>query len=59
MSTVVHAVLPDGDVGFTGGGQLTISEVDGLPAVPITHCNASARSEPAWNLEVARYQSAM
>ena len=44
VSTVVHAVLPDGDVGFTHGGELTISEVDGLPAQPITHSNATVGS---------------
>jgi len=44
VSTVVHAVLPEGDVGFRGGGELTISEVDGLPAVPITHSNATIGS---------------
>ena len=41
VSTVVHAVLPDGDVGFSEGGELTVSEVDELPARPIAHSNAT------------------
>ena len=41
VSTVVHAVLPDGGVGFSAGGELTVSEVDGMPAVPIAHTNDS------------------
>ena len=44
MSTVVHAVLPDGDVGFREGGELTISEIDDLPAAPITHSNETVGS---------------
>eukprot|EP00966_Prymnesium_polylepis_P256407 5923584-Prymnesium_polylepis.1 len=44
VSTVVHAVLPDGDVGFTEGGELTVSEVDELPAKPITHSNVTVGS---------------
>ena len=44
VSTIVHAMLPDGDVGFTEGGELTISETDDLPAVPIAHSNASVGS---------------
>ena len=43
-STVVHAVLPDGDVGFTKGGELTISEVDELEAIKITHSNETIGS---------------
>ena len=39
VSTVVHAVMPDGDVGFSEGGELTVSETDGLPAKPIVHTN--------------------
>ena len=39
VSTVVHATLPDGQVGFTSGGELTVSAVDALPAAPITHSN--------------------
>jgi hypothetical protein len=39
VSTVVHAVLPEGDVGFTAGGELTVSAADGLPAEAITHSN--------------------
>ena len=41
VSTIVHAVMPDGDVGFTEGGELTVSEVDGLAAKPIAHTNAT------------------
>ena len=39
VSTIVHAVMPDGDVGFSEGGELTVSESDGLPAKPIVHTN--------------------
>ena len=39
VSTVVHATLPDGDCGFTGGGELTIAAESGLPTAPITHSN--------------------
>jgi len=39
VSTIVHAVMPDGDVGFSEGGQLTVSEIDGLPAKAIEHTN--------------------
>ena len=35
----MHALLPDGDVGFTGGGELTVSEIDESPEVPIPHSN--------------------
>jgi hypothetical protein len=41
VSTVVHAVMPDGDAGFTEGGELTISATSDLPAQPIAHSNAS------------------
>jgi len=44
VSTVVHAVLPDGDVGFTEGGQLVVSEIDDLAAEPITHSNETVGS---------------
>ena len=44
VSTVVHAVLPDGDVGFTQGGELTVSAVDGLPSQPIIHSNETVGS---------------
>ena len=44
VSTVVHAVLPDGDVGFTEGGELTISEIDELPARKIAHSNDTVGS---------------
>ena len=39
VSTVVHAVLPDGDCGFAGGGELTVSAAGGLPAAAIPHSN--------------------
>ena len=39
VSTIVHAVMPDGDVGFSEGGELTVSEIDGLPAKAISHTN--------------------
>ena len=44
VSTVVHAVLPDGDVGFTEGGELTISETADLPAKAIRHSNQTVGS---------------
>ena len=44
VSTVVHAALPDGDVGFTEGGELTVSEVDEYPARAIVHSNATVGS---------------
>ena len=44
VSTVVHATLPDGDCGFTGGGELTIAAEGGLPKAPITHSNATVGS---------------
>jgi hypothetical protein len=44
VSTVVHAVLPDGDVGFTKGGELTVSAVDDLPSKPIVHSNETVGS---------------
>lgn len=44
VSTVVHAVLPDGDVGFAEGGELTISEIDEMPAKAITHSNDTVGS---------------
>ena len=39
VSTIVHAMMPDGDVGFSEGGELMVSETDGLPAKPIVHTN--------------------
>ena len=44
VSTIVHAVLPDGDCGFTSGGELTISASDDSPAVPIAHSNETVGS---------------
>lgn len=44
VSTVVHAVMPDGDVGFREGGELTVSEIEGLPAKPIPHSNSTVGS---------------
>jgi hypothetical protein len=44
VSTVIHASLPDGEVGFTEGGELTILAVDECPAVPITHSNDTVGS---------------
>ena len=44
VSTVVHAMLPDGDVGFDTGGELTISALDGMPARPIPHTNETVGS---------------
>ena len=44
VSTIVHAVLPDGDCGFTSGGELTVSAVDALPPAPITHSNDTVGS---------------
>ena len=39
VSTVVHAVLPDGEVGFESGGELTVAASGGLPPVAIPHSN--------------------
>ena len=44
VSTVVHATLPDGDVGFASGGELTISEIDGWPTAPVRHANDTVGS---------------
>ena len=44
VSTIVHAVLPDGDVGFSTGGELTVSETSGHAAAPIPHSNATVGS---------------
>ena len=44
VSTVVHAVLPDGDCGFARGGELTVSAADGLPSLAITHSNDTVGS---------------
>ena len=44
VSTVVHATMPDGDVGFSGGGELTIATAKGLPQAPITHSNETVGS---------------
>jgi len=44
VSAVVHATLPDGDVGFSEGGQLTVSEIGDLPAIPVSHTNDTVGS---------------
>ena len=44
VSTIVHAVMPDGDVGFSSGGELTVAEYNGLPARPLAHTNDTVGS---------------